>query len=241
MNNESYVTRKERCPECARVGNDRSGDNLAVYSDGHSYCYRCGYHTGRRNLSKAIDKPVQGVVLPADVTTQLPIEARQWLEQYQLSRLDLMSNHVMWSDKYSRIIFPYFNETGLLAWQGRYVGKETDKAKWFSQGQIHEIIHQVKVCNREAVLVEDIVSAIKVSKFTGTIPIFGSSINAKQILRLKTVVDRVRYWLDPDMRTKSVKMANLSTLLGLPASVIFSDKDPKEHDYDSIADILRET
>jgi len=89
-------------------------------------------------------------------------------------------------------------------------------------------------------LVEDIVSAIKVSRQRGAIPIFGSSISAKQILRLKTVVDEVWYWLDPDMRAKSVKMAKLSNLLGLPAHVIFSNRDPKEHDHESIANILRE-
>lgn len=238
MRSESYVIRKEQCPECRKLGNDRSHDNLAVYSDGHTYCFRCGYGTGRKHVAQAIDKPNHTVVLPADVTTDFPYEARQWLEQYQLSRLDLMSNHVMWSEQWSRIIFPYFNETGLLAWQGRYVGKETDKAKWFSQGKIHEIIHPVKVTNRTAVLVEDIVSAIKVSKFTGAIPIFGSSVSAKQILRLKTVVDRVWYWLDPDMRSKSVSMAFKSTLLGLPASTIFSDKDPKEHTYDEIKQYL---
>ena len=238
MKCESHVIRKEQCPECRKLGNDRSHDNLAVYSDGHCHCFRCNYHTGRKHITQAIEQPKSRIVLPADVTTELPYEAKQWLEQYQLSRLDLMSNHVMWSEHWSRIIFPYFNETGLLAWQGRYVGKETDKAKWFSQGKIHEIIHPVKVTNRTAVLVEDIVSAIKVSKFTGAIPIFGSSVNAKQILRLKTVVDRVWYWLDPDMRSKSVKMANLSTLLGLPACVIFSDKDPKEHTHDEIKKYL---
>ena len=246
MRSESYVIRKEQCPKCRELGHDRSMDNLAVYSDGHSYCFRCGYGTGRKHVAQAINKPNHTVVLPADVTTDFPYEARQWLEQYQLSRLDLMSNHVMWSEQWSRLIFPYFNETGLLAWQGRYIpcGKNkiefNGKApqKWFSQGKIHEIIHPVKVTNRTAVLVEDIVSAIKVSKFTGAIPIFGSSVSAKQILRLKTVVDRVWYWLDPDMRSKSVKMSNLSTLLGLPAGMIFSDKDPKEHTYDEIKQYL---
>lgn len=246
MRYESYVVRKEQCPECRKLGNDRSHDNLAVYSDGHCYCFRCGYSTGRKYITQAIEQPKSRVVLPADVTTELPYEARQWLEQYQLSRLDLMSNHVMWSEHWSRIIFPYFNGTGLLAWQGRYIPCGKNKVdvngkapqKWFSQGQIHEIIHPIKVTNRTAVLVEDIVSAIKVSKFAGTIPIFGSSINAKQILRLKNVVDRVWYWLDPDMRSKSVKMASLSTLLGLPATVIFSDKDPKEHTDEEIKKYL---
>lgn len=244
LSSDSYVIRKEPCPECRKLGNDRSGDNLGVYSDGHCYCYRCGYRTGRRSFTQTKDStrtPTDGtsIVLPSDVTTELPFEAKDWLKQYQLTRLDTNRNHIMWSEKYSRIVFPYFNETELLAWQGRYIGEDKTKAKWFSQGKIHEIIHPLQVHQRQAVLVEDIVSAIKVSKICGAIPIFGSSVSTKQILRLKSIVDEVWFWLDPDMRGKSLKLAHISNTLGLTAHTIFSDKDPKEHTIDYIADTLR--
>ena len=242
MHIDTHCVRHEACPKCRENGNDRSGNNLGVYSDGHCFCYRCGYISGRKTVTRTEQPQSQRIVLPADVTTELPFEARAWLGQYQLARLDLNRNHVMWSERWSRIIFPYFNENELLAWQGRYIpcGKNNTEingkapAKWFSQGKIHEIIHPLQVNKRKAMLVEDIVSAIKVSRVSGAIPIFGSSVSAKQILRLKTVVDEVWYWLDPDMRAKSVKMAKLSNLLGLPAHVIFSDKDPKEHTQDEI-------
>lgn len=239
MHTDSHVVRKEPCPECRRIGNDRSGDNLAVYSDGHSYCYRCGYHSNRTQIVKPNKLSTTNIVLPADVTTELPYEARQWLNKYELTRLDISRNHIMWSEKYSRIVFPYFNETELLAWQGRYIGEDKTKAKWFSQGKIHEIIHPLQVHQRQAVLVEDIVSAIKVSKICGAIPIFGSSVSTKQILRLKSIVDEVWFWLDPDMRGKSLKLAHISNTLGLTAHTIFSDKDPKEHTIDFIADTIR--
>ena len=239
QSSSNYFVKHETCPKCRSIGNDKSGDNLGVWSDGSTYCFNCGYHTGRKSITTATKKPTTQIVLPADVTTELPFEARAWLGQYQLARLDINRNHLMWSKKRSRLIFPYFNENELLAWQGRYIGPDKTKAKWFSQGKIHEIIHPLQINQRQAILVEDIVSAIKVSNFCGAIPIFGSTISAKQILRLKTIVDRVWYWLDPDMRTKSVKLAKLSTLLGLPASSIFSNKDPKEESHESIANILR--
>ena len=240
LSSDSHVIRKEPCPECRRIGNDRSGDNLAVYSDLHCYCFRCGYSSGRKSFTRTEQKPTSQIVLPSDVTTELPFEAKDWLKQYQLTRLDTNRNHIMWSDKWSRIIFPYFNESELLAWQGRYVGEDKSKAKWFSQGKIHEIIHPIKVVARKAILVEDIVSAIKLSNYTGAIPLFGSSLSTQQILRLKTVVNEVWLWLDPDVRNKSVKFAHVCNLLGLTAHVIFSDKDPKEHDHTDIANILRE-
>jgi hypothetical protein len=243
------VIRKERCPQCAKLGNDRSGDNLAIYNDGHTYCFRCGYGSRRTRIVKPVDevKQPEQLFLPQDVTTELPYEARKWLNQYDLTRMDISGNNVMWSEQLQRIIFPYFNETGLLAWQGRYVEKEiqADKkridsspAKWYSQGKIHEIIHPIKVRDSTAVLVEDIISAIKVSRVQGSIPIFGSNISAKHWLRLKHIVDRVWVWLDPDMRSKSVKMAFMGQLLGIRTTCIFSDKDPKEHSFDEIAKYL---
>lgn len=36
--------RKERCPRCAENGNDKAGDNLAIYDDGGAYCFACGYN-----------------------------------------------------------------------------------------------------------------------------------------------------------------------------------------------------
>ena len=38
MSEDSSFIRKEPCPECG------SRDNLARYSDGHGYCFRCGYY-----------------------------------------------------------------------------------------------------------------------------------------------------------------------------------------------------
>ena len=238
IQSESHVVRKEACPECRKLGNDKSGDNLAVYSDGHSYCYRCGYHTSRRNIATTSRRVTSELALPADVSTELPWEARQWLSKYRLVRLDIQRNHIMWSERWSRIIFPYFADGELLAWQGRYIGNESNKAKWFSQGPIHEILHGINVESRAAVLVEDIVSAIRVSKYAGAISIFGSSISTKQFLRIKTICDSIKIWLDPDMRQKSVKLAQTAKLLGLDCQVIFSDHDPKEETDEVIQEKL---
>jgi twinkle protein len=38
------VEEKTACPKCVANGGDTSGDNLAVYNDGHKYCFACGYY-----------------------------------------------------------------------------------------------------------------------------------------------------------------------------------------------------
>lgn len=45
----SKLIRREQCPECRKEGHDKQGDNLAVYDDGHSWCYRCGHFTGEKS------------------------------------------------------------------------------------------------------------------------------------------------------------------------------------------------
>ena len=47
---------KERCPACASIGRDRSGDNMAVYDDGGKYCFSCGYYENSKgNKSMTTD------------------------------------------------------------------------------------------------------------------------------------------------------------------------------------------
>lgn len=40
----STLVRKEACPKCRENGGDHGGDNLGRYSDGHGYCFACGYY-----------------------------------------------------------------------------------------------------------------------------------------------------------------------------------------------------
>lgn len=39
----TQLVKRDRCPKCYKLGKDRKGDNLAIYADGHSWCYSCGY------------------------------------------------------------------------------------------------------------------------------------------------------------------------------------------------------
>ena len=49
----SKVIERQQCPACASRGQDTSCDNLAVYDDGHKYCFACEYREGKKG------KPMQ--------------------------------------------------------------------------------------------------------------------------------------------------------------------------------------
>ena len=50
----SNVISKEQCPACAKHGRDNSQDNLAVYDDGHKYCFACEHYEHGNNKSKEL-------------------------------------------------------------------------------------------------------------------------------------------------------------------------------------------
>lgn len=61
MDTESKVVNRKRCPACAAKGGDTSGNNLAVYDDGHSYCYACKFYvkgTKTSMTTEVIETPV---------------------------------------------------------------------------------------------------------------------------------------------------------------------------------------
>ena len=43
LQSNSKLVKREACPECKKLGKDNSEDNLAIYDDGHKYCYACSY------------------------------------------------------------------------------------------------------------------------------------------------------------------------------------------------------
>ena len=56
---ESFVLDKVRCPKCAAAGKDKHNDNLAIYSDGHHYCFSCGYYKHGQNVFTPSNKAPQ--------------------------------------------------------------------------------------------------------------------------------------------------------------------------------------
>jgi hypothetical protein len=263
----SYVVKQTQCSQCKALGKDTSHDNLANYSDGHSYCYSCGYTitTSGNDKINQFTQPKQvlqkhAVLLPEDCTNTYPERALNWIKQYELSENTLNLHNCVWSESISRLIFPIYSVNNtLLAYQGRNFSLDTTKKipKWYGEGNLKDIFN---ILGRSQgafglelamgfdspnilVLTEDIVSAIKVS-ICGVMamPLYGCVVGRERFKRLyKLYGDTVGIyiWLDPDKRTEALKEAKLGQLCGLHTHPIFSDKDPKEHTFLEIKEILQ--
>ena len=247
----SNFVRHERCPKCAAEGKDRHGDNLAVFDDGSQFCFSCGFHTSSKGITKLKASSQNGdtistrtVCLPRDCTLELPGLARNYLRNYSLTEEDINVNRIMWSEEYQRVIFPYFDGGGLLGWQGRYLGNNSSKRKWFSQGDLKDIINicqgpRTDTNQRSITLVEDIISAIRVGHTNPAAPLFGSHLATKTALRYNKLYDNIILWLDKDKELYSIQVARKLREIGIPCRSVITNKDPKEYSDTAIVDILK--
>ncbi len=240
----SHCIRHEQCPECAKLGNDRNGDNLAIYADGSEYCFSCGYYrkaSGVQTFRKAAPKTDRRIQLPHDSTPDLPTRALEYLDQYALTDHECKLNHLLWSEYWNRLIFPYFDDAlELNAWQGRSFDINS-KAKWFSQGDLVDFIYlRGNKQSKTVVLTEDIISAIKVARINhlATSPLFGSHVSTKRLLRLNKFYDRIYVWLDYDKMKYSLEVSKTARTLGIDCQSIITEKDPKEYNTKEIHEWL---
>jgi hypothetical protein len=259
MNEGSILIRHEQCPKCAREGHDRAKNNLGVYDDGHSYCFRCKFYSrgsgyGAKYTSnhsntndRTINMKKQQVVLPEDCTNEYPQIAIDWMGEYELDTVDMKNNKCLWSPSNNRLIFPIYDEKELVAHVGRYISdtaRPPTIPKWLSHGNLKKHLH---ILNRDGaeeglVIVEDIISAIKISKVTASMPVFGCVIGLDRWKVLRTLCDddlKIHVWLDPDMEVQVMKESLLGQQIGLKAKTVFSGHDPKYYTTDEITQILR--
>lgn len=249
----SHVLLHKACPACRENGKDRSGNNLAVYSDGHSFCFACGFHSNgskvtkiRNNFNQRIVLPEE-VNLPRDITEDLPQTCLNWLRSYELTSWEIQNSGAVWSPFRELLIFPIKRqrENQTLGWIGRYFGKEA-KPKWIIKGKIKEEIIfplgiEKLVLTNTVVFVEDLISAIKLSRYTVAVPIFGAVIQPYHLLKAKALgAKKVLLWLDPDKQKETLQFATKYRMLGLPLFPIFTENDPKEHTAQFLQDKLSE-
>lgn len=237
----SHLLYKTRCPACAERGKDRSGDNLGVYSDGHTYCFSCGYGTAGNGIERLKNSnrkaPKTRPDFPEDLTDQLDNKAKEWLNKY--FQEDTYPR-CLWSPSENKLYFPLPNGE----FQYRYFGDNPKHPKWVGYGINENLIHIVAPRNSNVdgaslVLVEDLISALKVGTLTPTMCLFGSNISLKRLATIKQLgYNKVVIWLDWDKKEYAIKAAQLAQSIGLNSKVIHTKLDPKDYDYETILNEL---
>jgi len=191
----------------------------------------------------------------------IPWNAITWLRKYDIIPELLDRYFICWSPSLNRVIIPIhssiytvpnFKQTELIGWCGRDVDERSKEDRALLN--IPKYLIKRKTSNRlifaskgplpseeaPAVMVEDVLSAIRVS----------SAANCHAFAMLNTDVPRdlldrlghnrrIILWLDNNMTVKMIQMAANFRQLGYKVSYISTQKDPKCYNNQGIATTIR--
>jgi hypothetical protein len=258
---ESLKTGNERCPKCAKLGKDRRGDNLVRYDDGHAFCFACGYYVPpksvsltklRRRLTQS-QKDGQVFSTPEDVfgdiTYSYPDNVQAWLNKYEITELETVRNNIQWAPKRELLILPIMSQIGsILATSARYFGQNPDHPKYINDyfGTREECIKAaLRIPERmqvpALVLVEDMLSAIKVSRVSACTPLLGTWIPEATFAYLVAVASQHNWvvipWLDPDKHLLSLQHSRKFRQF-VPSYPVISLEDPKVYNTQQIYELV---
>lgn len=250
----SFV-KHEACPVC------NSRDNVGVWSDGHKYCFGCGWgipaYKGmsvealKQQMRSQEQKNGHSIFLPLDYSLDIAPQAIAWLKKYEISDKEIRLFKLGYSHDRHYLVFPVFDSYGnLLLWQGRYFGPNAEHPRYFTsgypekvyyimgpEGRLHDGDNRVRSANF-LVLTEDVVSGIKVSRQYPAMPLFGSQVTLDRIRKLSDRFTSLVIWLDRDKLKDSVKARIKALPFFEHVSVVVVDGDPKDYDDISIRSII---
>lgn len=219
------------CPRCG------SKDNLGEYED-HYFCFGCRKTIIKKDLS-SIRKRLEPTQLnevgdiSQKITEDIPKHALKWLLSFGITKADTTKYNIGWNDESQFLVL--VNTTSY--WQARTFG--THSAKYMSQGKKPLLFYG----NGDTIIcVEDVLSAIKVSKATESVqctPLLGSTIGPELTQYVLESNKKVFLWLDRDKATQAVKTARDLISRGVDCNVIITEKDPKEYSIGEIIEWLK--
>ncbi len=233
----------EPCPKCG------SRDNLGRYDDGSGFCFGCRHYEPPSHFKYTPEQQPdkEEVKPPMDACNELPDVNREWLQQY-ITDAEI-DQWFTYSPLLRRHLFIHESEDAFgkkhTFWEARSVTRLEDGRfsfafpKTFCHGEKPFFILSKWRKTGKLVLVEDPVSAIKVSRFCETMPLFGSIISIDTMLQIANMpwIKEVIIWLDRDKYKEALGFANRISKFK-SVRVVSTDKDPKSQTDEEIQEVL---
>ncbi len=178
------------------------------------------------------------VSLPYDFTNEIPYKGVIWLDKYMITEQLALEYNLGYSKTLDRLILPVYNyNKEIIFWQGRNLGIVDKQHPKYKNCRVpgKTICMDTGVFNDEyshvetVVIVEDILSAIRIGKHRRTLALLGSYISDDILATLEDFT-YIKIWLDADKYKTAVKYANrMRQVLNKLVTTIYSVKDPKEY------------
>ena len=245
--------RSIQCPFCLKQDGDfavtRTEDGL-LYKCFRVTCDSRGFipsnlrHWGSYCKSKSTRK-YEGYPFESDIIKLNNKQIRYLEEKFNLTSEELILNKIKWCRKTERIIYPILSQNGnIKGYVSRYYKELSEKkydgiksrTYWINRSNNYYNVsfpygNDYKVDNI-FVLVEDIVSSIRVGRHVQSIALLSNSIptNAMKLLAGKKVI----IVLDNDAISHALEIKQRYSLFFESCQVIPIDKDPKNMNNDEL-------
>ena len=93
---------------------------------------------------------------------------------------------------------------------------------------------------RGLVITEDALSSLRIAPYSDAMPALGTQVPLHKIIAIKGYgYKEVRVWLDSDKWREARDIAEAFRSVGVEASTIFSDLDPKSYTNEEIQEFLK--
>ncbi len=248
----SRVIKHTRCPRCAELGKDRRGNNLAIYDDGHSYCYGCAYYghppnsisnLGKKLYKYRIDSEKRYEFGDVPRSYRLPDMCLSWLRKYSITDEDIRTHGFFWDSEKYLLVMPVLDGERIVLTVARYFGDNPDYPKYVTKGYKtgHFKLIQPKTVSNVYVICEDYLSAIRIGRYVNSIPLFGAHAPREFILNLLVHSPTLRFWLDRDKALEAVKQAARARQYIPNCATIVTELDPKEYSDKQIKQFINES
>lgn len=253
----SVFLHHEPCPQCRSRGADKKGNNLGRYSDGSAWCFACHYKEPRSGNSSVLHnevKEVKNVTVSDDLCNDFPRHVVEWLARYDVSVVEAIRHGWKYSPKWDQLVFNFTDGEGEILFTQARNFREGAKTKYFNQGSPADVLPifrrssgngiegssseklrgNAAISPRTLVVVEDAVSAARISRQCDAMPCLGSYLPAKKISRLRPFYEFLIAWLDEDKLKEAREIAQMAKWIGLSTKVVYTKLDPKEYSDEQI-------
>lgn len=214
-----------------------------LYHCFHASCGRSGVLGGKISLNKADTKFTPKIF--KGNTEPMPVNiVTEYLSKYNISNVDIKLQGILWDSTDQRLVFPLYTEVGhkwgtLTKAITNGVKPKTILYKYEDIIALHFPIQKL-TDETTIVLVEDVISAIVVSKVAPCAAILGTHLREKVVLALRRMgFARIILMLDPDATAKAIGQAKTFAGLMNFSVIPLSKGDPKDHSTDEIWNLLR--
>jgi hypothetical protein len=167
--------------------------------------------------------------------SEWPLYARVWLYRAALCNDTIRGHGIYYCPRLDRVVLPVVAGGKLVYWQAR--GFDADRPKYINPEIDKAALAACYGSTGPIVLVEDILSAIRIGEVAEGWSILGTTLSDPLATRLRATGRTVALWFDGDAagRKARARIKRTLSLVGVEPRIIRTDQDPKLYSTEEIS------